>query len=406
MLELITKATPTKPKIIIYGLSGCIDGDAEIRVRSNYITPTISKNIKLKNLHKRFNGEKYVGWREEHPNEEFKVRCIDEETGLFEWASVAGVFYSGEKETVKIKTDDYEIIATPDHQFWTPSGWEKLENIKAGDMVGVSTVAQVRAAVFQKVISITPMGVRPVYDIACADPHHSFIANNFVVHNCGKSTLASTLPRPLFIDVEGGLNFLDVARTKVMSNYSQTVKTIAEIGKNAEEYKKQFDTIVIDSIDWLVRQAVEKTSGTVYVGEDLKLKRDLNAVLGKSHGGFGNGKQVLENHIRADLIPALRTLNNMGFIICLIAHAERKELMEGDGTNYERIAPKIDPTTLNAFLEWCDDIFYLKKDASGTRTLLLDSDDAALAKNRVGATGEVTVTDNTLNEVLKLNKEK
>lgn len=38
---------------------------------------------------------------------------------------------------------------------------------------------------FAEVTSIEQFGEEPVYDIACADPHHNFVANGIVVHNCG-----------------------------------------------------------------------------------------------------------------------------------------------------------------------------------------------------------------------------
>lgn len=37
--------------------------------------------------------------------------------------------------------------------------------------------------------SITPVGAEPTFDIYCADPYHNFLANDFVVHNSGKTTL-------------------------------------------------------------------------------------------------------------------------------------------------------------------------------------------------------------------------
>lgn len=42
----------------------------------------------------------------------------------------------------------------------------------------------------EKIISIESKGVEDTYDISCDKPYHNFIANDFVVHNSGKSTLA------------------------------------------------------------------------------------------------------------------------------------------------------------------------------------------------------------------------
>jgi hypothetical protein len=51
-------------------------------------------------------------------------------------------------------------------------------------------------------------------------------------------------------------------------------------------------------------------------------------------------------------------------------------------------------------VEWCDNVLYLKKNADGHRILLMDSDDTALAKNRLGKSGEIDTEDQDINEIL------
>lgn len=208
----------------------------------------------------------------------------------------------------------------------------------------------------------------------------------------GKSTLASKLKNPIFIDMEGGLNYMDAARTPTLTSYASVLKVLGELFNVAEAGKREYDTIVIDSVDWLVRKVVEKAAGID--------KNKLDETLNRSNGGYGNGKQVLENHIRTYLLPLLVTLNKQGYGICLIAHADRKVLMNSDGSDVEQIAPKIDVNTMNTFVEWADNVFFLKRDISGERVLVLESDDVALAKNRLGLTGEVKLSDIDINKLL------
>jgi len=215
----------------------------------------------------------------------------------------------------------------------------------------------------------------------------------------GKSTLASKLKNPIFIDMEGGLNYMDVPRTPVLSSFEKCLGVLAELYQTAENGKREYDTIVIDSVDWLVRKIVEKAAGID--------KKNITETLNRSNGGYGNGKQVLENYIRTSFLPLLAALNSKGYGICLIAHADRKVLMNAEGNDVEQIAPKIDVNTMNVFVEWCDNVFYLKKDISGERVLVLESDDVALAKNRLGLTGEVKLKDIDINKLLMPNgKEK
>lgn len=206
----------------------------------------------------------------------------------------------------------------------------------------------------------------------------------------GKSTLAANLRNPVFMDFEGGLNYLDVARTPLITNLDVFYTYLKEL-INAGD-KREYDTIVIDSADWLVRKITEKAAGI----SASKLEETLN----KSNGGYGNGKQVLENHIRSYLLPVLMKLNTLGYGICLIAHADRKSIMTADGYDMEQITPKIDANTMNVFVEWCDNVFYLKKNEAGERTLVLESDGTALAKNRLRLTGEAQLKDVDINALL------
>ena len=213
----------------------------------------------------------------------------------------------------------------------------------------------------------------------------------------GKSSLAAKLKNPIFLDFEGGLNYLGVDRTAQYTDLEDFYKDLVELYRKAETGKREYDTVVIDSVDWMVRKVVEKAAGIT--------KLNLSETLNRSNGGYGNGKQVLENHIRTKLLPLLVLLNKMGYGICLVAHADRKDLMDADGVDTERIAPKIDVNTMNVFVEWVDNVFYLKN-INGERYLVLEGDSNVLAKNRLGLTGEVKLGDIDINKLLTPEGEK
>lgn len=213
----------------------------------------------------------------------------------------------------------------------------------------------------------------------------------------GKSTLASKLKNPIFLDFEGGLNYIGIDRTTQITDLDTFYSYLVELFRKAKAGNKEYDTIVIDSADWLVRKVVEKAAGID--------KDNLSETLNKSNGGYGNGAQVLMNHIRTKLLPTLVMLNKLGYGICLIAHAERKSLMDEDGINTDRIAPKIDEKTMHIFIEWCDNVFYLKN-SGGERILVLEGNDNVLAKNRLGLTGEVKLADIDINELLQPKSQK
>ena len=215
-----------------------------------------------------------------------------------------------------------------------------------------------------------------------------------------QKTLASQLSRPLFIDVEGGLTNMSVPRTPTIKRYIQAVQAINMIHKETEEYKKEYDTIVIDSIDWLVRRAEEHAAGISTIDDKGVEHRDMSATIGKANGGYGNGNKQLENHLRAELMPALQLLVDDGFGICLIAHADQKDVMDADGFTTTKITPAIGERFMEAWVQWVDNVFYLKN-SGGERTLLLEGSDTILAKNRLGKSGSVNLSDTTIQEVLK-----
>lgn len=206
----------------------------------------------------------------------------------------------------------------------------------------------------------------------------------------GKTSLAGKMEKSLIVDIEGGANYLNTPRTEQITTLDEFYEVMVELWKAP---KREYDYIVIDTVDWLVRLMVEKVAGIN--------KQHLDETLNRSNGGYGNGKQVLENHVRTRLLPMLVEMNKKGYGICLLAHADKKEMLDSDGTTIEQITPKIDPNTLNAFVEWCDAIFYLKKNAKGDRILQLESDSVALAKNRTGMRGEVNLAENDINKILK-----
>lgn len=219
------------------------------------------------------------------------------------------------------------------------------------------------------------------------------LAPKFMVYSLpgmGKTTLASQMKNSIIIDIEGGANYVKTARTEQITKLDDFKAALVELWKAPT---REFDYIVIDTVDWLARLLVEDVAGID--------KNHLTETLNRSNGGYGNGKQVLENYVRTWLLPLLVALNKKGYGICLLAHADKKDMLDSDGTTIEQITPKIDPITLNAFVEWCDAIFYLKKDVDGKRILQLNSDDVALAKNRTGITkNEVDLAEVDINNIL------
>lgn len=205
----------------------------------------------------------------------------------------------------------------------------------------------------------------------------------------GKSTLASTLPKALFLDIEGGLSFLDVTKTPV-ATADELMADLLELYKTP---KQEYKYIVIDSVDWLVKLFASKTTGSGQ-GKTLdQLMESATLTLNKAQGGYGQGKNVLSNYIQDVLIKFLGMLNRKGYGVILIAHAEKKSLMDADGISIDRIAPKMDINSMSSFCEWVDELFYIKRDDDGVHHLIVNPTDAVMAKNRIGIKEDEFIID-------------
>ena len=71
------------------------------------------------------------------------------------------------------------------------------------------------------------------------------------VESVGKSTFAAQFPKPLFLDVEGGTSHLDTDRASIESGV-ELESAIAECASMG------YQTIIVDSIDWVERLITEQ----------------------------------------------------------------------------------------------------------------------------------------------------
>lgn len=214
----------------------------------------------------------------------------------------------------------------------------------------------------------------------------------------GKTTLSSTFQKPLILDIEGGAGYVDAPRIpqKSLLTYPKVVNVLKTLIVQAARGKegRQFDNIIIDSVDWLLRLIIEHGTGTRDKdGKIINLQATLN-------DDWSKPRLYVENYVRAELLELFNKLIACGYGLILIAHAEKGELLDGDGTRAAIVRPGIDGASSkkkeyqlgNVFVEWADFVLYLKN-IDGQRTLLLESDGVALAKNRIGKHGSVSLSD-------------
>lgn len=197
----------------------------------------------------------------------------------------------------------------------------------------------------------------------------------------GKTTFGAATTKPLIIDCENGAAHVRCDRTPYLSDWTGIQRWLEAVAAGGHDY----GTIVIDSVDWLLRRAEEHVSGVD--GSSNGMKQTLN----RSHGGYGNGKQVLKNYVYQYLLPTLDKMVNAGIAVVLLAHATRREITTIDGITVEKSAPEIHADLANTMIEWSDFVGAARMGAGG-RELVLVETGQLLAKNRYGIETELPLS--------------
>ena len=139
-------------------------------------------------------------------------------------------------------------------------------------------------AIEDSIESIVPVGYRETYDIKCFAPYNNYIANGIVVHNSGKTTIATYLATQIqksggniaVIDVENSYD-LSYAESHGL-DVDSILFTQPDAGEDALEIAEDMvrsgaiDLIIIDSVSALTPRAeIEAEMGDKQMGEQARL---------------------------------------------------------------------------------------------------------------------------------------
>ncbi len=195
----------------------------------------------------------------------------------------------------------------------------------------------------------------------------------------GKTTFGASAEGALIIDCENGAGAVQCQRTPYLSAWSEIDAWLTTLETEDHPYK----VVAIDSLDWLLRRIEEQVSGAI---------GKVEATLNRSHGGYGNGKQVMKNYVYQQLLPRLDRIVNRGIAVLLLAHAKRTEITDVDGITTEKTTAEIPDGYLNVFVEWSDFVCLARYDGEGGRVLITEETPRALAKNRYGLPSVIPLT--------------
>ncbi len=216
----------------------------------------------------------------------------------------------------------------------------------------------------------------------------------------GKTTTASKMPDPVFIDTEGSTKMLDVARLE--SDYSDWNNILKAVDYIVENSPGACQTLVIDTTDW-AEQACINTLNTKHHTDNI-LTLD-----------YGKGSQFVHAEF-SKLLVKLDKLIVKGVNVVLLAHAlmRKQELPEEMGA-FDRWELKLQSKQVKAQLkEWADAVLFgnyrtlvvedsktkSKKAKGGKRVIYTEHTPTWDAKNRHGMPSMMDLDYDKLNTYL------
>ncbi len=142
----------------------------------------------------------------------------------------------------------------------------------------------------------------------------------------GKSSWASASPNAIFIQTEDGLGEINCHRFPLARSLNEIMAQLQAL----RDEKHSFQSVVIDSADWLERIIFDEVCKEYGV-------RSIE----KADGGYGKGYTHALTHWRKiiALLQALRDDRNM--LIILVAHAKIERFEDPENAAYDRYTPRL-----------------------------------------------------------------
>lgn len=201
----------------------------------------------------------------------------------------------------------------------------------------------------------------------------------------GKSTLASQLPDPVFLDVEGSTADLNVVRAPAPGSWRALVDQVTEFARDHHGRK----TLVVDTADWAEKLCISHICAS----------NNMTSLGGEKD--FGRSYYLLEQEW-CRFLDSLSRVATSGMHVCLTAHAGVKNTRQPDvDAGYDRWELKMERKTASATKEWARTVLFLnyktyivedkgkKRGTGGHRVMYASHSPAWDAKNRCGLPDEM-----------------
>jgi len=177
----------------------------------------------------------------------------------------------------------------------------------------------------------------------------------------GKSTTASQAPKSIFLPTEDGLDQIDCDSFPLAKTFVDVVSAISALYSEKHDYQ----TVVIDSLDWLER----------LVWDEVCREYGVKSIE-KADGGYAKGYTHALTQWREvlDGLDALR--NERGMCVILLAHAKVEKFEDPESAAYDRYSPRLHKHAAALLTEWADAVLF------ATRKFRTESEDAGFNRTR------------------------
>ncbi len=182
----------------------------------------------------------------------------------------------------------------------------------------------------------------------------------------GKTTTAAQAPKPIFIPTEDGLDQTDCESFPLAKTFHEVQAALSALINEKHEYQ----TVVIDSLDWLER----------LIWDALCEQYGVSCIE-KVDGGYARGYQHAITHWR-DVLNDLATLRfRRGMCVILLAHAKVEKFDDPEMPSYDRYSPRLNRHATAVVTEWADAVLF------ATRRVITKTEDAGFGRDRTIASG-------------------
>jgi len=218
-------------------------------------------------------------------------------------------------------------------------------------------------------------------------------------HGLGKTTFGAGAPNPIFILTEDGLGQIEADHFPLATTFTQVQEALASLTGDHD-----FQTVVIDSLDWLDNLVWEEIN-TKYDAKDL---------------AYGKGAVIAADYWRK-VLDTLNVLRSKGMASILLAHCEIKRFDSPEVEPYERYQPKLQARSSALVQEWCDMVLFTnyktlvkttdvgfnnkvtRGTSTGERIMHTNERPAYLAKNRYNLPDQLPLEWSALAEAITGN---